>query len=112
MEAFSIGSDGPTTKSSSASSPARITPERSIFHGQNDQEKRPMKLVELQAGYDPVAEDYAREFCDEMSKKPFDRKMLDWLMEKVNGLGTSSEDSGGQEPLAGAVARKGRYVDR
>lgn len=46
-----------------------------------------MKSVELQAGYDPVAEDYAREFCDEMSRKPFDRKMLDWLAEKVNGLG-------------------------
>lgn len=47
-----------------------------------------MKSAELQAGYDTVAEDYAREFHDEMSKKPFDRKMLDWLAEKVNGLGT------------------------
>src|SRR5262245_2348021 len=46
-----------------------------------------MKSKDLNAGYDPVAEDYAREFCDEMSRKPFDRKMLDWLAEKVNGLG-------------------------
>ena len=43
--------------------------------------------TELQSSYDRVAEDYARHFRDEMDKKPFDRKMLDWLAEKVNGLG-------------------------
>jgi len=43
--------------------------------------------TELQSSYDCVAEDYARQFCDEMDKKPFDRKMLDWLAEKVNGRG-------------------------
>jgi len=47
------------------------------------------KLVseDLQNSYDRVAEDYAAQFRDEMDKKPFDRKMLDWLAEKVNGLG-------------------------
>jgi SAM-dependent methyltransferase len=43
---------------------------------------------ELQSGYDRVAGEYARQYCDEIDKKPFDRKMLDWLAEKVNGLGT------------------------
>jgi SAM-dependent methyltransferase len=43
---------------------------------------------ELQSSYDRVAAEYARQFCDEMDKKPFDRKMLDWLAEKVNGVGT------------------------
>lgn len=42
---------------------------------------------ELQSSYDRVAEDYAKQFRDEMDKKPFDRKMLDWLAEKVGGLG-------------------------
>ena len=41
----------------------------------------------LQSSYDRVAEDYAHQFCDELDKKPFDRKMLDWLAEKVNGRG-------------------------
>jgi SAM-dependent methyltransferase len=42
---------------------------------------------ELQGSYDRVAEDYAEHFRDEMDKKPFDRKMLDWLAEKVGGSG-------------------------
>jgi SAM-dependent methyltransferase len=43
--------------------------------------------TELQSSYDRVAEDYAGHFCDDLDKKPFDRRMLDWLAEKVNGLG-------------------------
>src|SRR4030095_241918 len=42
---------------------------------------------ELQVKYDRVAENYTRQFRDEMDKKPFDRKMLEWLAEKVDGLG-------------------------
>lgn len=38
---------------------------------------------DLQSSYDRVAEDYAAEFRDEMHKKPFDRKMLEWLAERV-----------------------------
>jgi SAM-dependent methyltransferase len=40
-----------------------------------------------QGGYDGVAADYAAEFADELAAKPFDRKMLDWLAEKVGGPG-------------------------
>lgn len=43
---------------------------------------------DLQSSYDRVAEDYAEHFHDEMDKKPFDRKMLDWLAEKVGDSGT------------------------
>lgn len=43
--------------------------------------------IELRDGYDRVAVEYAREFADELDKKPFDRKMLDWLAEKVEGPG-------------------------
>ncbi|HEV7376583.1 MAG TPA: class I SAM-dependent methyltransferase [Pyrinomonadaceae bacterium] len=42
---------------------------------------------DLQSSYDRVAEDYAEHFRDEVEKKPFDRKMLDWLAEKVGNLG-------------------------
>ena len=41
----------------------------------------------LKSSYDRVAEDYAAQFQDELAKKPFDRKMLDWLAEKVGGRG-------------------------
>ncbi|MDT4897368.1 MAG: hypothetical protein QOH25_2445 [Acidobacteriota bacterium] len=42
---------------------------------------------DLQSSYDRVAEDYAEHFRDEMEKKPFDRKMLDWLAEKSGEMG-------------------------
>jgi len=42
---------------------------------------------DTQRSYDSVAENYADRFCDEMDAKPFDRKMLDGIMEKVEGLG-------------------------
>lgn len=42
---------------------------------------------ELQSSYDRVAENYAEHFHNELDKKPFDRKMLDWLAEKVGGSG-------------------------
>lgn len=40
-----------------------------------------------QTSYDAVAAEYAARFAREMDTKPFDRKMLDWLIEKVAGLG-------------------------
>src|SRR6266853_1655984 len=43
--------------------------------------------MDLEASYDRVAQEYAREFQDELDRKPFDRKILDWLVEKVNGTG-------------------------
>ena len=44
--------------------------------------------VDIEASYDRVAEDYAAQFQDELSRKPFDRRMLDWLIEKVGRAGT------------------------
>jgi ubiquinone/menaquinone biosynthesis C-methylase UbiE len=44
-------------------------------------------LRNVQDVYDRVAPDYAEHFRDEMDNKPFDRKMLDWLIEKVGDLG-------------------------
>ncbi len=49
-----------------------------------------MKQVqtELQNSYDCVAEKYAKRFSNELDRKPFDRKMLDWFVEKVEDSGT------------------------
>jgi SAM-dependent methyltransferase len=41
----------------------------------------------IASSYDRVAEKYAAEFENEMERKPFDRKMLDWLVEKTAGSG-------------------------
>jgi SAM-dependent methyltransferase len=42
---------------------------------------------DLQSSYDRVAADYAEHFRDELAQKPFDRKMLEWLAERVGALG-------------------------
>ncbi|MBD3885168.1 methyltransferase domain-containing protein [Phormidium tenue FACHB-886] len=42
----------------------------------------------MQNSYDHVAEKYAKRFYDELDRKPFDRKMLDWFIEKMDGMGT------------------------
>lgn len=62
----------------------------------------------LQSSYDRVAESYAEQFRDEIEKKPFDRKMLDWLAEKVGHLGVICDMGCGP----GQIARylKGRGV--
>ena len=44
-------------------------------------------MSDLQKSYDAVAADYAAEYEGELNHKPFDCKMLDWLIEKVNGRG-------------------------
>lgn len=42
---------------------------------------------DTQLGYDQVAAEYAEKYSDELARKPFDCKMLDWLIEKVDGRG-------------------------
>jgi ubiquinone/menaquinone biosynthesis C-methylase UbiE len=44
--------------------------------------------TELQNSYDRIAEEYAKRFYNELDSKPFDRKMLDWFIEKVDSIGT------------------------
>src|SRR5512136_3044754 len=43
--------------------------------------------MDVQTSYDRVSAEYAARFGDEMSYKPFDRLMLDWLIAKVDGRG-------------------------
>lgn len=65
--------------------------------------------AELRRSYDRVAGEYARQFRDELEKKPFDRKMLDWLAERVGGAGPICDVGCGP----GQVARhlRGRGAD-
>jgi len=57
--------------------------------------------------YDLVAAEYAAAFRDEMEKKPFDRKMLDWLMEKVGGSGQICDLGCGPGQVAGYLHGRG-----
>jgi SAM-dependent methyltransferase len=43
--------------------------------------------MNLQDSYDRVAQEYTKRIYDELAHKPFDRKMLDWLIERVNNNG-------------------------
>jgi SAM-dependent methyltransferase len=65
---------------------------------------------ELKRSYDRVAENYAQQFRDEMDKKPFDRKMLDWLAEKVSGLGVICDMGCGPGQIARYLHRQGVNV--
>jgi SAM-dependent methyltransferase len=61
----------------------------------------------VEHGYDLVAEEYAAQFRDEMEKKPFDRKMLDWLAEKVDGSGQICDMGCGPGQIASYLHRRG-----
>ncbi|MDQ3816971.1 MAG: class I SAM-dependent methyltransferase [Acidobacteriota bacterium] len=63
--------------------------------------------LEVQRSYDRVAEEYAAEFRDEMERKPFDRKMLDWLAEKVSGLGVICDMGCGPGQIARYLHSRG-----
>jgi len=65
---------------------------------------------ELQSSYDRVAENYAEHFRDELEKKPFDRKMLDWLAEKVGGLGVICDMGCGPGQIARYLRGRGMKV--
>lgn len=65
---------------------------------------------EVQSSYDRVAENYATQFRDELDKKPFDRKMLDWLAEKVSGLGVICDMGCGPGQIARYLHSQGVKV--
>jgi len=69
-----------------------------------------MQMAGLQNNYDPVAEDYAREFANELDKKPFDRKMLDWLAEKVGAQERICDLGCGGGQVAGYLRSRGALV--
>jgi SAM-dependent methyltransferase len=66
--------------------------------------------TKLRDDYDQVAEEYAREFCDELDKKPFDRKMLDWLAERVDRRGVICDMGCGPGQVARYLRGRGAEV--
>jgi SAM-dependent methyltransferase len=65
---------------------------------------------DLKKSYDRVAEDYAGHFRDELNEKPFDRKMLDWLAERVGELGVICDVGCGPGQVARYLHDKGVKV--
>lgn len=65
---------------------------------------------ELQQSYDDVARAYAEQFRDELEHKPFDRKMLDWLLGKTERLGTICDMGCGPGQIAGYIHERGANV--
>ena len=55
---------------------------------------------ELQSSYDRVARHYAAEYFDELSRKPFDRELLDRFAESVSGAGEVCEIGCGPGQIA------------
>jgi SAM-dependent methyltransferase len=66
--------------------------------------------LDLRESYDRVAEDYAAHFRDELAHKPFDRKMLDWLVEKVGDAGPICDMGCGPGQIARYLRDRGAAV--
>ena len=64
----------------------------------------------VQSSYDRVAEEYAEHFRDELDGKPFDRKMLDWLAERVGAQGTICDMGCGPGQVARYLSDRGAKV--
>jgi ubiquinone/menaquinone biosynthesis C-methylase UbiE len=62
---------------------------------------------DLQSSYDRVAAAYAEQFRGEMEKKPFDRKMLDWLLEKAGATGVICDMGCGPGQIARYLHERG-----
>ncbi|MCU1266497.1 MAG: methylase involved in ubiquinone/menaquinone biosynthesis [Acidobacteria bacterium] len=64
----------------------------------------------MQSTYDRVAENYAAHFRDELDKKPFDRKLLEWLVEKAGDLGVICDMGCGPGQIARYLSAHGARV--
>ena len=56
--------------------------------------------MNTQSSYDRVAEEYARRVYGELAGKPLDRKLLDWLIEKVGERGMIADIGCGPGQIA------------
>jgi ubiquinone/menaquinone biosynthesis C-methylase UbiE len=66
--------------------------------------------TEARTTYDAVAADYVSHLADELKGKPFDRKMLDWLAERVGSQGTICDLGCGPGQIAGYLFEHGADV--
>jgi RimJ/RimL family protein N-acetyltransferase/SAM-dependent methyltransferase len=68
---------------------------------------RQSSALDLQKSYDAVAADYAAQFANELEHKPFDRKMLEWLIEKVDEIGPLCDMGCGPGQIAAYLHERG-----
>lgn len=66
--------------------------------------------LDTQSSYDRLAREYANRIYAELQHKPFDRKMLDWLIEKVNGTGQICDMGCGPGQIARYLRDRGAEV--
>lgn len=64
----------------------------------------------VKATYDAVAADYVQHLADELNHKPFDRKMLDWLVERVGKRGLICDLGCGPGHIARYLSAQGASV--
>ena len=62
---------------------------------------------ELESSYDRVARHYAAEYFDELSRKPFDRELLDRFAESISGAGEVCEIGCGPGQIARYLKDRG-----
>jgi SAM-dependent methyltransferase len=86
----------------------RITAEGRVWISTDSDED--VLIPDAQTGYDLVADEYAAHFRDKLDGKPFDRKMLDWLVEQVNGLGLICDLGCGPGQVARYLQSRGAKV--
>lgn len=67
-------------------------------------------MTSVQHSYDQVAAEYTRRIAGELAHKPFDRKMLDWLIEKVGGAGVICDMGCGPGHVAAYLRERGAQV--
>jgi len=58
------------------------------------------QATDIRSSYDRVAERYAEEYFDELSRKPFDRELLDGFAENLRGQGLACEIGCGPGQIA------------
>jgi ubiquinone/menaquinone biosynthesis C-methylase UbiE len=68
------------------------------------------KTGEVQAGYDRVADEYARHLYDELRHKPLDRQLLDRFAERVKGAGLVCDLGCGPGQIASYLHERGVTV--
>lgn len=67
-------------------------------------------MTETEDSYDRVAEEYAAEFGDELSRKPFDRDLLDRFADVTRGRGTVCEIGCGPGHIARYLLQRGATI--
>ena len=66
--------------------------------------------LDTRSSYDRLAMEYANRIYAELQHKPFDCKMLDWLIEKVDGVGSLCDIGSGPGQIARYLRDHGAEV--